>query len=123
MAIYSILAQASGSLTAPGTICTLPTTAAGSLYQLPQILRATYWTIELDAEDIGVAAIVVLVQTFNINKGAYFAPTTPAWNAISVTNATKQMLSWTGPLYGIQVNIATFGTSTGTFRAHILGLG
>ncbi|PYX53918.1 MAG: hypothetical protein DMG76_23745 [Acidobacteria bacterium] len=123
MAIYSILAQASGSLTAPGTICTLPTTAVGSVYQQVHISRATFWTIELDGEDIGTAALIVAVQTFNINKGAYFAPTVPAWNAISVTNATKQMLAWTGPLYGIQVNVASFGTSTGTFRAHILGLG
>lgn len=121
MSVLSVLAQASGSLTAPGTICTLPTTGTGSSF--PDVRRAVYWTIELDAEDIGTAAIVVAVQTFNINKNAYFAPTTPAWNAVSVTNATKTILTYTGPLIGIQVVNTTFGTSTGTFRAHILGVG
>jgi len=119
--VYSVVAQIAGSLTAAGTICTLPVVGSGTTYQ--NIRQACFWTFELDAEDVGTAAIVVAIQTYNLNKAAYFAPSTPAWNAISVTNATKQIISYTGPLAGAQIVIASFGTSTGTFRGHIIALG
>lgn len=81
-----------------------------------------FWTIDLDGSLIATAALVVAIQTFNVAKGTYVAPSTPAWNAISIAVGTKQLFSWTGPLVGIQINIATFGTSTGTFYAQITGV-
>lgn len=120
MSTFSQIVQSSGQLTAPGTICVLPTTALGSSAQ--DVKRIIYWTVELDAELIATAALVVAIQTLNLAKGTYFAPTVPAWNAISLAVGSKQLFNYAGPLAGIQINVATFGTSTGTLYAHILGV-
>lgn len=122
MSTFNEQVQIAQQATAPGLLCVLPTTAAGSQYQ--DIKRIIYWSIELDGSSIATAALTVAVQTFCLGLGAgtWAAPSTPAWNAISIAVGTKQMLNWTGPLAGIRINIATFGTSTGTFACHILGL-
>lgn len=120
MSTFNQIVQVSQATTsAPQVMCSLPTTGAGSQYQ--DIKRIIYWTIELDGSLIATAALVVAVQTYNLAKLGYFAPSTPAWNAISIAVGTKQVLTYTGPLAGIQIFISTFGTSTGTFFAQILG--
>jgi hypothetical protein len=105
-----------GSATAAGVVCTLT----------PDIAVDSF-LILLDATAVGTAALNVGVQVLNAS-GAYVAPT-PIWgpaaagvvNPVVVTNATAQMVSIPGGWPGVRVNIASFGTSTGTFRATIQG--
>lgn len=119
-----------GSVTAPGTVCTLTPASLNSAltnYVNPSsYVGVDGFLILLDATAVGTAAISVNVNLLNFGTGTYVTPS-PLWgpaaagvtNPVSVTNATAQVVYVLSHWPSVQVSITTFGTSTGTFRAMI----
>jgi hypothetical protein len=103
-----------GSATAAGVVCTL----------MPESVTDTCMFL-LDGTAVGTAALPVSVQVLS-GGGAWVTPAT-VWgpgatavtNPVSVTNATAQMVFIPSGWAGVRLNIASFGTSTGTFKATI----
>ena len=120
----------SGSATTAVTVCTL-TPALLNAGLTGYLLPTNYAVVDgyiilLDGTAIGTAPLVVTVGLLNFQTGTYIAPAT-IWgpnsagvtNPVTVTNATAQVVNIPGAWPSVQVSIASFGTSTGTFRAMI----
>jgi hypothetical protein len=103
--------SASGSATGAAVVCNLA--GAGT----------DGFVVILDGQAQATSTITVAIQVLNPMTGNYSTPTTvpgsATANPITLTNATTQTFTIPGGYPGIQVNVTSFGTATGTFRAMI----
>ena len=122
----------SGSAVGAGVVCTLsPSPILASLkgYLQPEnYLEVNGFLIMLDASAVATANLTVSVNLLDFATGLYVTPATiwgPAaagvTNPVVLTLATVQMVSIPFHWPSVQINIASFGTSTGTFSAMIQG--
>ena len=111
------LAVTSGSATGAGVI------ASATM----QGLAAAYYTVLLDASALATSTITVAIQVLDVGNSTYVTPSGIGnpnnANPITVTNGTvPALVQIPGPLPGIQINVTSFGTATGTFRVVIVAV-
>lgn len=101
-----------GSATTAGVVCTMTNPNANG------------FNILLDGQAQATSSITVAIQLLNPLTGNYSTPTgignPNVADPITLTNATTQQVQCPGNWPGIQVNVTSFGTATGTFRAMIV---
>lgn len=98
-------------------------TAAGVVASLAQSGASGYIVI-LDGTSVATSSITVAVQVLDISNNSYVTPTTignpGVTQPVTLTNATIQIVQIPGGFPGIQINITSFGTATGTFRGVVM---
>lgn len=126
IALLLLSATAFGGLTRDNPPLNLYTqgssTAAGVTATLV-VPGADGYNIVLNGTNVATSTITVAIQVFDSQAGAYVTPATIGLNSvanpITLTNATSQIINIPGGFEGVQVNVTSFGTATGTFDCTI----
>lgn len=86
-----------------------------------QVGGAQGFNVLLDGTSVGTSTITVAIQILDPNTSTYVTPATVngVANPVTLTNGTAQLINIPGSVAGVQINVTSFGTATGTFVGSI----